>query len=211
MNAPRNMTDADRFEKVLEFMSDFFAMEDPRSSFNRVIRDLMECCPQGVIVGGIAVTFYVKNPRTTKDVDIVLLDTASLASRFRERFEPIAGMPSSVRHKETGIEVDLLMPESPLANRALLEQATKHFRLIDRAGTLVRVAAPEMIVGLKLRRALNATPKGLIDRSDILTILSEHSYVDLDSLREHLSEEERDLLDDLLTYRDKLLTGEIHD
>ena len=211
MDPTQNLTESERFQKVLESISEFFAMDDPRSSFNRVLHDLMECCPGGVIVGGMAVSFYVKNPRTTKDVDIILLGEKPATKAFLERFEPIADKPLSVRHKDTGIEVDVLSPRNPVMNRELLEAASERFRVIERAGTEVRVAEPEMIVALKLRRAMNTTPKGLIDRADILNILTDNPEVDVTPLKSLLPEEESDLLDDLLIYREKLLTGELHD
>ena len=123
MDEAREMTESERFQRVLETISDFFAMDDPRSSFNRVLKDLMECCPDAVIVGGIGVSFYLKNPRTTKDVDIILLNEPPDTSQFRRLFEPAKGKPLTVRHKETGIEVDLLTEENPVLNRELLRAA----------------------------------------------------------------------------------------
>lgn len=210
MDKAHESAESERFEKVLETISEFFAMDNPSSSFNRVLRDLMECCPEGVIVGGMAVSFYVKNPRTTKDVDIILLDKALDSSQFRQRFETVAGKPLTVQHKETGIEVDLLLEENPVLNRELLRATQARFRMIERAGITVRVAAPEMIIALKLRRAMNNTALGLQDRTDIVSLLNDNAGLDLSPIRELVAEEEGDLLDDLLTYRENLLT-ETHD
>ena len=202
-----SMNESLKFEKVLETVSQFFAMDNPASSFNRVLHDLMECCPGGVIVGGMAVSFYVKNPRTTKDVDIVLVGDATTTEAFQQRFEPVPDKPLTVRHKETGIEVDLLSDANPVLNPDLLGAAAKRFRLIERAGTSVRVTSPEMIIALKLRRAQNNTAVGLQDRSDIVSILNDNPELDLSPAKKHLSDDELDLLNDLMTYRDKMIQG----
>ena len=64
--------EARRFERLLEAMSDFFFMDDPGSAFARVVKDVMEVFPDCVIVGGIALSYHVKNRRFTEDVDILL-------------------------------------------------------------------------------------------------------------------------------------------
>jgi hypothetical protein len=206
MNRPQNLTDAERFDRALETISQFFAMDNPQSTFNRVLRDLMDTCPGGVIVGGMAVTFYVKNPRTTKDVDIVLLEGAPATIEFERRFEPVADKPLTVRHRETGIEVDILSPRNPVLNATLLQAASERFRVIDRAGIPVRVTSPEGIIALKLRRAQNNTPEGFQDRSDILSLFRDNPDVDPVPLSALLSGDENDLLQDLLRYRDEMLT-----
>jgi len=203
--------DALRIDRNLELISNFFAMDNPASTFNRVLRDLMETCPGGVIVGGMAVSFYVKDARTTVDVDIVLAAGAPRTRDFSNRFEALAGKPLSVRHKDTGIEVDVLSPLNPIMNDALVRAASKRFRVILRAGIAVRVAEPDMIIALKLRRAMNPTPKGFIDRGDILNILTDNPELDVTSLKRLLPEQEFDFLSDLLVYREKLLSGELHD
>lgn len=201
------LSDAQKFERVLAFMSDFFAMDNPTSSFNLAIKDLMEYCPDGVIVGGMAVTFYVKNPRTTKDVDIVLLHGTPLTSEFQRRFEPVSDKPLTVRHKQTGIEVDLLTVDNPVANPDLIRLASERFRVIERAGTSVRVASPEVLIALKLGRALNDTVSGLQDRADIVAILNDNPELGFTAPRKYLSADELAMYDDLLRYREKITPG----
>jgi hypothetical protein len=199
------MSDPLRIQWALEMISQFHSMDDPRSGFARVLRDLMESCPGCVVVGGVGVAFYVRNPRATKDVDIVITDESPLSPGFFDRFEWTEDKPFTVRHKETGIEVDLLTVDNPVVNRGLLMKVPNRVNEFERAGTSIRVAKPDFIIGLKLHRAINNTPEGYQDRTDILTILRDNPELQLESILEHLTEEERDLLDDLLGFREQML------
>ena len=62
-----------------------------------------------------------------------------------------------------------------------------------------------MVIGLKLPRAIHESRKGLQDRLDIMTLLSDNPGLDLDPIRAHLSVEESDMLDDLIRYGEKLI------
>ncbi|MEE8395940.1 MAG: nucleotidyl transferase AbiEii/AbiGii toxin family protein, partial [bacterium] len=114
------MDAAEKIEKVLDFVSDFFSMDDPASSFARVLKDLSRDSSDWVLVGGLAATFYMKDPRTTKDIDIVLLEETEYVAAFGERFEHLPGKPFTLRHLETMIEVDVLTLAHPMVNRAVL-------------------------------------------------------------------------------------------
>ena len=184
-----SMNESLKFEKALETISQFFAMDNPASSFNRVLHDLMETCPGGVIVGGMAVSFYVKDPRTTQDVDIAFADEDPLPPEFHERFEPVPGKLMTARHKETGIDVDLLNPANPVLNHALLSELTKHANWIERAGRKIRVASPEFIIGLKLHRALTHSVEALQDQAHILSVLVDNPDLEFLQMKKALSED----------------------
>lgn len=201
------MDRAEKMERVLSAMSNFFSMDDPSSSFARTLKDLMEACPEGVIVGGIALSFHVENPRATKDIDIVLLDEFSGPGRFEDPFEPVPGKPLSVRHKDTGIEVDLLTPANPVLNAKILSMVPENLEVIEQAGTKIRVAKPAVIIGLKLGRAIHNTPEGLQDRADILSLLRDNPNLDLEMVKPHLSTEEGDMLADLRRFGEGLSSG----
>jgi hypothetical protein len=93
----------------------------------------------------------------------------------------------------------------------LLAEVARHVNLLERAGRTIRVARPEFIIALKLHRAQNRTGAGLQDRTDIVNILTDNPGLDLGVVRPHLSEDERDLLDDLMTYREALISDQTHD
>ena len=195
--------EARRFERLLEAMSDFFFMDDPGSAFARVVKDVMEVFPDCVIVGGVALSYHVKNRRLTEDVDIVLLNT-SFTGLAGERFEMVEDKPSTLRHKETGIKVDVLTPDHPTVNRELVNIVPVHVQIIEQAGTRIRVASPAMVIGLKLPRAIHESRKGLQDRLDIISILDDNPDLELDPIRAHLSKEEKDMLNELIEYGEKL-------
>lgn len=194
------MSEALRFQKVLDFVSDFFFMDEPSSSFARVLKDLMEACPECVVVGGIALSFYVENPRTTKDVDIVLLQVTPFRDRLKEFFDEVPDKPFTLRHKETSIEVDFLTLDHPLINREILALVPVQFNVITRAGTDVKVVKPNLLLGLKLARAVHNTQQGFQDRADILSLLNDNPGLNLESIIPKLSDDEREMLDDLVRF-----------
>lgn len=198
-------SEAHKFELVLETLSQFFNMEDPVGTFSRTIRDIMEAFPDCVIVGGIAQSYYMNNPRATKDIDIALAGDFPEPGRFTELFETVPGMPFTLLHKETRIQVDLLTSDHPVANSEILAMIPAHVNVMEQGGTSIRLAKPEMIIGLKIKRAIHNTPQGLQDRADILSLLKDNPLLDLGMIEPHLSEEEGEMLDDLIRFGKELL------
>ena len=125
-------------------------------------------------------------------------------SEFLELFEPLSDKPFTVRHRETGIEVDILTRENPVLNPAILALVPEMVDVIEQAGIQVRVAQPQLIAGLKIARAINNTPAGLQDRADILALMRDNPEMELQGVRAHLSDDENALLDDLQRYREQL-------
>lgn len=137
------------------------APQDLPGRYGRVIRALdhvlesMHC--ESVVAGGWAVWFHGYEGRMTQDVDIVLA-----ADRIEEflcvaavaGFEVLPQKPGrwpKVRHKETGIKVDIL-PEGAQPGTASRPAPTKipHPSKLGAGGTKLRYIELEPLIELKL-------------------------------------------------------------
>lgn len=128
------------------------------------LRDFSHAMDGGVLVGGIALSYYVK-PRYTEDVGILYLSAslipASVVGFKRNRLH-------SFEHLRTGAEIEVLTPEyigiSAEMTRQVVETAVEQHGM--------KVASPSGLVALKLAR-LNAR-----GRADIIDLIK-HCSIDL--------------------------------
>jgi hypothetical protein len=115
---------------------------------------------QGVLIGGIALSFYVK-PRYTTDADFLFLTTDEIPEKV-ENFK--RHRKSAFEHKRTGVEIEVLTPShiKVPANVAkiIIETSTE----IEN----IRVASPSGIVASKLFRF------SLQDKADIASLLKSY-------------------------------------
>jgi hypothetical protein len=107
----------------------------------------------GVLIGGLALSFYVK-PRTTQDVDVLYLSAdripASVSGFKRTR-------DSAFQHNRTHVEVEVITPELIKTNPALIAKVIETAKMQDG----VAVASPAGLVAMKLGRL------SLMDKADI--------------------------------------------
>jgi hypothetical protein len=161
------------------------------NDFNHVIGDVVKVYPNGVLVGAIAASKYIRppiRPRVTYDVDILLSETdfeLFLADELPEDslknlekyFLDSDSANHSLKHKTTGIYVDFLSAEStplkPRLIRHILENRKITTNILRLGNSKIDIVKPEYLIALKLNRyyKMPRTEKGLSDRLDIIKIL----------------------------------------
>jgi hypothetical protein len=116
----------------------------------------------GVLIGGLALSYYVK-PRVTQDIDILFLDRTHIPDIIpgfkRHR-------PGAFEHKRTGVEIEVLSPASinmPL-NVAKRIEATA----LNLDG--IRIASPSGLVASKLGRFSRRDQADIEDLLHVKTI-----------------------------------------
>lgn len=139
----------------------------------------------GVLIGGLALSYYVK-PRSTIDGDFLFLTDSEIPQSI-EKFK--RSRPSAFLHKETHVEIEVLIPSKinmsdELAQR-IIETAIQHDG--------VKVASREGLIASKLARFK------LQDRTDISELLK-LGDVDLSSFP--LNQKQKDNLQIALSERE---------
>jgi hypothetical protein len=169
------------------------------SPFEDVLEDLFRYATSNIVViGALALGFYIQKPRATDDVDVIAYSDAEveklktqLASVFKKH------RAHAFEHKKTGVELEVLTPEfigrGELLHAALHDPEIFHIR---NGRFPVKVAKPEYIIALKLRRALQPTSKGMQDQADIVK-LWQTTRADVSHILQYLNAEERALLEKL--------------
>lgn len=119
---------------------------------------------KGVLIGGLALSFYVK-PRYTQDVDVLYLEDAQIPHHVKgfKRVRPYA-----FRHDKTHVEIELVTPALINVSEQLCAQVSQHAH--THSG--IRVASASGIVALKLGRAILNKPASYQDRADIVNLIS---------------------------------------
>jgi len=161
------------------------------AKFQRVIADIAGVYPRAVLVGAAAAAQYIgssNNPRITRDVDILLeekdfsdfledeipLETLTALERY---FDDSDSANHSLKHKGTGIYVDLLSLESrPIRKnmiRHILENRKTATNRLKVQGRFIDILKPEYLIAMKLNRFSKkpGSERGQCDRVDILKLL----------------------------------------
>jgi len=159
--------------------------------FNTVLADLAKIYPNAILVGAVAAAKYIRNPnmpRETKDVDI-LLDEKDFAEFLIDEipeekvtlletyFDDSDSANHSLKHKDTGIYVDLLSTESkPIRNkiaRHILTNRERSTHKLFGENHTIDILKPELLLAMKVNRYGKnpKTERGLSDRLDIVKIL----------------------------------------
>ncbi len=161
------------------------------SKFNSVIADILKVYPDAVLAGAVAAAKYVRDPETprqTFDVDILLgeKDFAEFLvdeipedklKALEARFETSDSANHSLKHRETGIYVDLMSTGSkPLRNsiiREAFENRNHATHLLIGENHAIDILKPELLLAMKtIRYCKNPkSEKGISDRLDIVKIL----------------------------------------
>lgn len=118
----------------------------------------------GVLIGGLAVSYYVR-PRNTTDVDIMFLNAADIP-------DEVAGFkrtrPGAFQHNKTHVEIEVISPQSINIPAPLADKVSDTAVNLDG----IRVASPSGLVALKLHRLKR------YDKVDIASLV-QHGQVDL--------------------------------
>ena len=136
----------------------------------------------GVLIGGLALSFYVK-PRYTMDVDVLYLSDRDIPKNING-FKKTR--THSFQHKQTHVEVKVLSPE-------FLKIPTELANKIGETAVVssgMKVASKGGLIALKLQRG------NLQDQADIVALL-QTGNVDMDPFRPLLNEKQKELLDKL--------------
>jgi hypothetical protein len=176
-------------------MAEDFRQENLTSSktdqFNKVIADLTTVYPDAILVGAVAAAKYIRNPvkpRETFDVDILLgeKDFAEFLideipekklKKLEAYFDTSDSINHSLRHKETGIYVDLLSIESkPIRKkiaRYVIQNRDEATHILIGQNHSIEILKPELLLAMKVNRYSKnpKSEKALSDRIDILKIL----------------------------------------
>jgi hypothetical protein len=112
----------------------------------------------GVLIGGLAVSYYVR-PRTTTDIDF-LYRSQSDTPELGYLFKPLRR--HTILHTYTHVEVELLTPDHIAVPLALVNKTFDTSNL----SSGVRVASPEALITLKTYRFSHQ------DKADIEALMS---------------------------------------
>lgn len=159
--------------------------------FNQVIADVAKVYDSAILVGAVAAAKYIRlanGPRVTYDVDI-LIDEGDFSDFVNDEipretllalealFEDPDSPNHSLKHKQTGIYVDLLSVQSkPVSKkfvRYILEKKEETTNVITVGDQSIHVLKPEYIIAMKLNRCTKSpkSERGLSDRIDIMKLL----------------------------------------
>jgi len=159
--------------------------------FQRVIADIARVYPRAILVGAAAAAQFIgssNDPRITLDVDILLdekdfsdfladeipMETLTVLETY---FDDSDSANHSLKHKETGIYVDLLSLESkPIRKnlvRHILENRKNATYRLKVLGQFIDILKPEYLIAMKLNRFFKKpkSERGQCDRIDILKLL----------------------------------------
>jgi hypothetical protein len=109
-----------------------------------------------VIIGGIALSYYVK-PRATVDFDLLFLSDDDIPM-FVEQFK--RNRPGSFLHKKTNVEVEVVTPGKINMDNGLAKAIFDHSNLINNT----RIASPSGLIASKLKRF------SMQDKADIISL-----------------------------------------
>lgn len=159
--------------------------------FNEAISDIAKVYPNAILVGAVAAAKYIcasNEPRVTYDVDVLLeekdfndflLDEIPepTLTPLETYFENPDSANHSLKHKSTGIYIDLLSTESkPVRKktvRYILQHREKTTNIFKTGGASIAILKPEFLIALKLNRCTKSprSERGLCDRVDIVKLL----------------------------------------
>jgi len=170
-----------------------------------------------VLIGGLALEVYIgKDVRGTTDVDILIHSEkklASIVSQTRRRFEFIS---SGLRHKKTGVKIDIVYPRYPLKiNKNLVDEALKEQNLEHHQffGLDYFVPKTEFLIALKLPRIIRAgklrdmfDEEAEQDKADIISLFKkQRPGIDkFDNIKKLLGRDESETLNEYLSHYEKL-------
>lgn len=125
----------------------------------KAYQDWTNCEPDGVVIGGVAMSFY-GTPRYTTDVDVLYLSADDIPLEvlgFKRHRK------SAFEHKKTNVEIEVLTASSFNNVSQELVQAVFDTSVIQDG---VRIANKSGIVALKLKRF------SLQDKADIVSLVN---------------------------------------
>lgn len=133
----------------------------------RALQDWQANGGRGVVIGGVALSYYAK-PRYTQDVDVLLMTDSEIPDNvdgFRHNRQ------HAFEHKATGVEVEIVTPEH-VAPKLTVETAKKVIET-SIVSNGINIASASGIVALKLVRA------SAQDKADIIALIKTGQIIDI--------------------------------
>ena len=121
------------------------------------LRDWSASEQSGVLICGVALSFYVK-PRYTEDVDLLYLSDEFIPPLV-DGFKRTRG--HAFEHRGTNVEVEIVIPSHVNVSPEIFKQVIDTARESDN----IKVASPSGLVALKLERY------NMRDRADIVDLI----------------------------------------
>lgn len=149
------------------------------------LKDWSKNSSSGVLIGGVAMSFYGK-PRATMDLDLLFLHSGDIPISV-EGFK--RSRPGAFLHKKTHVEVEVITPSTINISPELAE---KVFETAIKADG-VNVASPSGIVALKLQRLKNNDIGDIVQMLNTGKVdltgfpLSEKNLKDLEEIKERFA------------------------
>jgi len=131
------------------------------------LRDWQTAAPNGVLIGGLALSYHVR-PRMTQDLDFLYLHERDVPTKV-PGFKRIR--PHSFQHDKTHVEVEIITPEFVNIPVDLVERVFSTATISNG----IRVASAAALTALKLFRL------SLQDKADIVALIKSDRIVDLTS------------------------------
>ncbi|MCP4112311.1 MAG: hypothetical protein GY749_43435 [Desulfobacteraceae bacterium] len=169
-----------------------------------------------VLIGGLALEVYIgKDVRGTADVDILIHSQKKLESIVNQTKRRFEFSSSKLRHKKTGVEIDIVYPRYPLnINKKLVDEVLKEQNLEHHQffGLDYYVPKAEFLIALKLPRILRARKLKDIfdeeaeqDKADIINLFKKQKPgIDkFDNIKKLLSKDESKILNEYLLHYEK--------
>jgi hypothetical protein len=126
--------------------------------------------PKGVLMGAMAMAFYVK-PRYTEDIDLLYMKgnkPETAPDGFKKH------RPSAMEDRKTGVEVETVTPDM-IGIPNGLAQKVYHTAVVHDG---IKVASREGLIALKLYGA-RSPHRELKDSADIYDLLVGHTTIDM--------------------------------
>lgn len=133
----------------------------------RALHDWQANGGRGVVIGGVALSYYAK-PRYTQDVDVLLMTDSEIPAVVNGFSH---NRIHAFEHKRTGVEVEIVTPEhvapnlSPETVKKVIETAT--------ISDGIRIASPSGIIALKLARF------SAQDKADMIALIKSGQPIDI--------------------------------
>ena len=127
---------------------------------------------RGVLIGGLAMSFYAA-PRATTDVDLLYLSSSAVPMAVEGFKRHRKGV---FQDKATHVEIEVTDPASVKLPLAVVRRVIETAITIDK----IKVASLEGLIALKLYGALTASRK-FKDLGDVQRLVQQHPYVVVDA------------------------------
>jgi hypothetical protein len=131
------------------------------------LRDWVAQVPNGVVIGGLALSYHVR-PRMTQDLDVLFLNASDVPDQVGG-FKRIR--PHAFQHNRTHVEVEVITPDFVNIPTALAARVIATATLSDG----IKIASASGLVALKLFRL------SLQDKADIVALIKSGRIEDLSS------------------------------